>query len=151
MRKPREGSLLCIDLGDGISAFARTLTNLQIAIYSYRVSQSDLPLENIYGSSLLWKLTVMKSALTSGRWPVVDFRPLEPELSLPVEYFMKDIFTGRFSVYRSSDGNIRPGTAEECKTLEKAAVWEAPHIEDRLRDHFAGRPNVWAEQLKPTL
>ena len=92
----------------------------------------------------------MKSALTSGKWPVVDFRPLESELASPVEYFIKDRLTGQYSVYRSSDGHTRESTYEECKTLEAAAVWEAEHVEDRLRDYFAGRPNVWAEQLRAT-
>lgn len=92
----------------------------------------------------------MKSALTSNRWQVVSFRPLEPELAKPVEYFMRDRLTGRYSVYRSSDGLTRVSTFEECKGLEAAAAWEPEHVEDRLRDYFAGRPNPWAEQLKAT-
>lgn len=90
----------------------------------------------------------MKAAFTSGRWQVVGFRSLEPELSSPVEYFMKDRLTGRYSIYRSSDGHTRESTFEECKVLEAAAAWEAEHVEDRLRDYFSGRPNAWAEQLK---
>lgn len=90
----------------------------------------------------------MKSALMSGRWPVVDYRPLEPELLSPVDYFIKDRLTGQYSIYRSSDGHTRESNFEECKGLEAAAAWEAEHVEDRLRDHFAGRPNAWAEQLR---
>lgn len=149
-RKPREGSLLRISLGDGTDAFARVLPNSQVAVYQYRVSQGDAPPSGVLGSRPLWKLTVMKSALISGRWQVVDVQPLEPELAMPVEYFMKDQLTGRYSVYRSSDGHTRDSTFEECKGLEAAAVWEAEHIEDRLRDYFAVRPSSWAEQLKAT-
>lgn len=149
-RKPREGSLLRISLGDGTDAFARVLLNSQVAVYAHRVSQGDAPPPGLLGSKPLWKLTVMKSALTSGRWQVVDVRPLEPELASPVEYFMRDRLTGRFSIYRSSDGYTRDSTFEECMGLEAAAAWEAEHVEDRLRDYFAGRPNAWAEQLKAT-
>jgi hypothetical protein len=31
--------------------------------------------------------------------------------------------------------------------LDCAAVWSAFHVESRLDDHFAGRPNGWAERL----
>ncbi|MFO1217584.1 MAG: hypothetical protein U1E89_04270 [Burkholderiaceae bacterium] len=140
--------MLRISLGDGTDAFARVLPNSQVAAYAHRVSQADAPSADVFGSKILWKLTVMKSALTSGRWPVVDFRPLEPELASPVEYFIKDRLTGRYSIYRSSDGHARESTFEECKVLEAAAAWEAEQVEDRLRDYFAGRPNVWTEQLK---
>ena len=149
-KKPREGSLLRINLGDGTDAFARVLPNSQIAVYAHRLPHTDVPPPSIFGSKPLWKLTVMKSALISGRWHVAGFRPLEPELTSPVEYFMRDQLTGRYSVYRSSDGHIRESTFEECKMLEAAAAWEAEHIEDRLRDYFAGRPNTWAEQLQAT-
>jgi len=149
-RKPREGSLLRISLGDGTDVFARVIPNSQVAVYAHRVSQGDAPPPGVFGSKPLWKLTVMKSALISGRWKVVDARPLEPELASPVEYFMRDRLTGRYSVYRSSDGHTRDSTFEECKGLEAAAAWEAEHVEDRLRDYFAGRPNAWAEQLKAT-
>lgn len=148
MRKPRAGSLLRISLGDGIYAFARVLPNFQVAIYAYQSQKVDIPTSDVFDAQILWKLTVMKSALTSGRWPAVDYRLLEPELAAPVDYFMKDCFTGQFSVYRSSDGYIRASTFEECKMLEVAAVWEAEHVEDRLRDYFAGRTNPCAERLR---
>jgi hypothetical protein len=90
----------------------------------------------------------MKSAFVSARWPKVDYRALEPELATPTDYFMKDKQTGRFSIYRSSDGSTRDSTYDECKGLEAAAVWEPEHVEDRLRDHFAGRPNRWVGQLQ---
>jgi len=147
-KRPREGSLLRISLGDGQDAFARVLANSQVATYSHRTSRQDSDLSAVYNSTILWKLTVMKSALHSGRWPAVDCRPLELELKAPVEYFMKDRFTGRFSIYRSSDGHTTPSIYEVCKELEAAAAWDAEHVESRLRDYFAGRPNEWAEQLR---
>lgn len=149
-RKPREGSLLRISMGDGTDAFARVLPNSQIAIYAHRTLQADVLSPGVFDSKILWKLTVMKSALMSGRWPVVDYRLLEPELLSPVHYFIKDRLTGQYSIYRSSDGETRQSNFEECKALEAAAAWEAEHIEDRLRDHFSGRPNAWTEQLRAT-
>jgi hypothetical protein len=149
INRPREGSLLRIDLKDGTDAFARVLANSQVAIYSHHVPHgSDVLLSAVYGSEILFRLTVMKSALVSGRWPVVDHRPLERELTSATEYFIKDKLTGQFSVYRSSDGSTRASSYEECKALEAAAAWEADHVEERLHDCFVGRTNAWVEQLR---
>lgn len=41
-----------------------------------------------------------------------------------------------------------PATPEECAVLERAAVWDPGHVEDRLRDHFAGQSNKWVESLR---
>jgi len=43
---------------------------------------------------------------------------------------------------------MRKGTRKESQGLEAAAVWEPEHIEDRLRDHFDGKPNKWLESLR---
>lgn len=38
-------------------------------------------------------------------------------------------------------------TRAQCAGLERSAVWDAEHVEDRLRDRRAGRLNKWAESL----
>ena len=45
-------------------------------------------------------------------------------------------------------GEVRPATREQCLGLERAAVWEPENIESRLADHYAGRPNAWADSLR---
>lgn len=149
-RTPKIGSLLRIQSADGDS-FVRVLPNLQIAVYDIRIPSGDaVPLEQVYRAPVLWKMTVARSALTSGRWPTVDVRALEPSLACATEYYIKDAFTGKFQIYRSSDGSIRPSTRDECRSLEAAAVWEAGHVLDRIRDHYLGVPNAWAEDVKAT-
>lgn len=145
---PREGSLIRIPLGGGKCAFARVLAQFQIAAYDHQAPEDQPPSDAVYGAPVLFKITVMKTALNSGRWPVVDERPLEDALAQPIEYYMKDKLSGRFSVYRSSDGHTRPSTFEECRGMEAAAVWDPEHVEDRLRDHFEGRANKWVAQLR---
>lgn len=64
----------------------------------------------------------------------------------------KDPISGECSIYwtdavSSKFGEI-PALLEECENLEVAAVWDAHHVEDRLRDHFDGRPNEWVESMR---
>jgi hypothetical protein len=47
--------------------------------------------------------------------------------------------------------NARPAAPEECVGLEGVAVWDPTHVEDRLRDHYAGRPNAHLAYMKVKL
>jgi len=40
---------------------------------------------------------------------------------------------------------------EDCVGLERWAAWTADHIKSRILDAYAGRPNIFAEALKPKL
>ena len=76
----------------------------------------------------------------------MENRPFaDPADAHPPLYQMKDIFTGRYSVY--DFGEIRPATEEECKHLEVCAIWENEHIIDRLMgaDWKRWFPNFYSE------
>lgn len=60
---------------------------------------------------------------------------------------MQDVMNSKlFSNY--DNGKIRRATKMACEGLERAAVWEPEHVEERLRDLYVGKPNIWVEQLK---
>lgn len=100
----------------------------------------------------LFTLMVMRSAVTSGRWPVVGKTDIPNHLQAPPKFAKQDAFTGQTFIYQVIPELAplyeRPATREECEGLEIAAVWSAEHVEDRLRDHFAGVPNRWVESMK---
>jgi hypothetical protein len=147
-RKLKEGNLARIDLSDNTTVFARVLSHSQAAFYAARFpSESTIDLSNIYKSEVLFKIAVMNYAFNKN-WKIVDHQPLEANLKEPNEYFIKDVIDGSFSIYRSSDGSFRPSSYEQCKNLECAAVWDPHHVESRLVDYFAGRPNIWLESVR---
>lgn len=140
------GDILKIDLGDGFFSFARVLHNPMIAFYGIR-TKSTPDIEAIISAPVIFKIAVMNYAVTSGRWLIIGSRPLEEELHAPIHFFKQDIISKKYSIY--TDNNVEiPATKEECIRLERAAVWDPEHVEDRLRDHFAGVPNIWVESLK---
>jgi hypothetical protein len=59
---------------------------------------------------------------------------------------MKITFPWINSLYEK--GQIRPATKKECIGLEREAAWDPTHVEDRIRDYYAGRKNKWVESLK---
>ena len=91
----------------------------------------------------------MDYAVKRGRWNVVGYLPLEAALQNNPPKFIQDrIQPELFSIYKN--GSIQPATRDECAGLECAAVWDPEQVEDRLRDHYAGRPNKWAISLRPS-
>jgi len=147
--KPTVGALVRIDLHDGNNGFGRVLGHSEIAFYDKRIASTDqVDVDDVVRSPVLFVVSVMDSAIGSRRWPVIGVRALEAALREPREYFLKDKLSGKFSKYRGDTGSMREATFEECRRLECAAVWDPEHVEDRLRDHFAGRSNKWVEQLR---
>jgi hypothetical protein len=47
--------------------------------------------------------------------------------------------------------NLRPARPEECIALERVAVWDPVHVEERIRDHYAGRPSAHLAHMKVRL
>jgi hypothetical protein len=141
------GDIVRIDLGDGFNSYARVLPEALFAFYDARVTE-DLAIDRILTLPILFQVPVMDHAVKRGRWVIVGNAPLNNSLLNPPLRFMQDILNkNRFRIYEKG-GKIRPATKEECIGLERAAVWEPTHIEDRLRDHYAGRKNKWVESLK---
>jgi hypothetical protein len=139
------GDIVRVDLGDGVHSYARVMEKGIFAFYDVRTDKELKP-EDILFRNVLFKIGVMDFAVTSGHWPVVGHVPLEPALKQQPTFFMQDPINKSLSIYQG--GEMRPATRAECEGLERAAGWDPEHVEDRLRDHFAGQPNKWVESLK---
>jgi hypothetical protein len=89
----------------------------------------------------------MNHSITSGRWEIIGNSPLDKDLQETPYFFKQDsIDKNKISLYKK--GEEIPALPEECVNLERAAVWEPGHVEDRLRDYFLNKPNKWVESLK---
>ena len=66
-------------------------------------------------------------------------------------FFKQDALSGVLLVYSvgAMGSTERPARPEEAAGLERAAVWSAEHVEDRLRDHFDGVPNKPRQTFNP--
>jgi hypothetical protein len=145
----KAGQLVEIDLGSERRAFGRVISKSELAFYDFCMSaDTPLDLNAVYSSSVAFLLSVANSAVKSGRWKVIDCTPVEPMFEAERFYVMRDALTGEVSIYNAMSGEILPAQSGDDIGLERAAVWDAEHVEDRLRDHFAGTRNQWVEQLK---
>lgn len=140
------GDVLQIDLGNGQFVFGRVLPEPLMAFYDL-ISMEPKAASDIVTAPVLFVVPVMNYAVKSSKWLIVDSVDLEENLKIKPRFFKQDRRTKQFYIY-DDHGDI-PATREECIGLERAAVWEPEHIEDRLRDHFAGKRNKWVESMKP--
>jgi hypothetical protein len=154
-RRREPGQIVRIDLGDGTHSFAHVLAEPLIAFYDKAYQGEEPAPEVIAALPVAFTLMVMNHAITKCRWPVVGKVTPRSSINLTPPFCKQDVITGVFSIYQElpelAPFYERPAEIGECLGLETAAVWEPQHVEDRLRDHFAGRPNLWVESLKPKL
>jgi hypothetical protein len=122
------------------------LTGASYCFYDSR-GTIDLLAEQVINQPILFFAAVMDSAIKSGRWPIVAHLPLDGGLTPPPKFMQDRWNKSSFSIYLNS-GEIKKATRKECQGLERAAVWDPEHIEDRLRDHYSGTGNKWVELLK---
>ena len=140
------GSLVKIPLGDNSHSYGIILPSPEMAFFDINTSD-ELDPSHIPESPVLFRAWVRKYAITSCRWPKVGKADIPFHLQNTIPRFIQDILNPKcFEI--SQGGVIRPASREECFSLECAAVWDPYHIEDRLRDHFAGIPNKWFESMK---
>ena len=145
----REGDSLKIDLGDGRHSFAQVAAE-PLIIFFEGASTDDLA-EDVSSLPVLFRLWVSNHAVTSGRWPVIRRGTLSSANRAEPFFYKQDAITGRLALYHSTFAATdyeRAANLNDCAGLEAAAVWKPEHVEDRLRDHFAGRPNRWLESLR---
>lgn len=62
---------------------------------------------------------------------------------------MQDVTNpNRISIFDKDRGEKFPAQYEDCIGLEPYMVWDAEHVESRLKDYFEGKSNVWVEYNK---
>jgi hypothetical protein len=135
-----------VDLGGGQIAFAHVLQSPLFAFYD--LCAPNIPqIDKIVAAPIAFKIWVMKHAVTDGIWPVIGHVPILDMDEAP-KFFKRDRITGALSI-TCTGAEEEKATLAECLRLECAAVWDPRHVTDRLRDHFAGRPNKWVESMRP--
>jgi Immunity protein 26 len=149
-RRRKIGQILKIDLGGGSYALGLVLDEPLVAFFNQRFEdESECDIEEL---PVAFILMVMNSAITTGRWEVLGVREVPNSLKNKPKFCKQDEISGNVSIYHEIDELAphyeRLAEPGEWRGLETAAIWEAEHVEDRLRDHFAGQVNKWERQLR---
>lgn len=148
-QKRTVGAFVKIHLPDNRWAYARILEHASYAIYDLITTEPIEDVNKIAGKDILFYVSVYKDAITAGRWRKIGTLPLEDILTrLPSKFIQDPIDPNVFRLYDPNTGTMTSARKEDCIGLECAAVWEPEHVEERILDHYANRPNIWLEKMK---
>lgn len=144
------GAILEINIEGQYYVYAQILQNGDgIAFFDYKTEEKLEDLTILLSVRILFILSVYNDIITQGKWIKVGKLHIRKELEVLPMKFIQDHFNPQnFEHYNPNTGEITKATREDCEGLERAAVWDANHVEDRIRDYYWGVPNVWVEQLK---
>jgi hypothetical protein len=153
-RQREPGRVVRIPLGDGFVGWGRQLRSVRVEFYDRFDAEADaeqVDPHDVVGGEVAFTVAGMDRAFRrASNWTLLDVVPLsQQEQTLVYRSFKQDPL-GALSIYwQKPDGSWGEdnATRAQCAGLERSAVWDPEHVEDRLRDHRAGRPNKWAESL----
>ena len=154
-RKHGPGTVLSIPIAEDQVAFCRLLNRGMVEFYdTWHRSSASVAVEDLAPGPVAFRVPVMNESVNSRRWKVIGQVELTSTETEQIHTFYKqDPISGVLTLFwtdpDTGQSHERPATVTECEGLEAAAVWSSNHIEDRLRDHFAGLPNKWVKLLRP--
>jgi len=153
-RHRQPGRVVRIPLGDGMVGWGRQLRSVRVEFYDRFDAETDaaqVDHREVTRCQVAFTIAVMDRAFrrTSG-WALLEVVPLSEKEQAEVYRSFKQYPGGALSIYwEKPDGSYGEDNATRaaCEGLERSAVWDPEHVEDRLRDHRAGRPNKWVESI----
>lgn len=149
MAKIKEGAFIEIVLPNKKFTYGRILGKACYAFYDLYSDDKISDIESIKNAKILFVLAVHNDAIKKNRWKIIGIAEIEKEIrKIPLAFIQDELNPSQFDVYDPNTGDIRKATKEECTGLERAAVWDPEHVEDRITDHFEKRSNRWVESLK---
>ncbi|MBI2416886.1 MAG: immunity 26/phosphotriesterase HocA family protein [Ignavibacteriales bacterium] len=143
------GAILEIKIDDEYYCYAQTLQASGTAFFDYHRKEKLKDISSIVNLPVLFIVAVYNDIITQGHWLKVGKLEIRDDLKVPPMEFIQDMHhPEKFELYDPNTGAIIPATKEECRGLEICAVWDQHHVEQRLSDYYAGRPNYLQEKYR---
>lgn len=143
------GAILEIDIDGQYYVYAQILEKGGCAFFNYKTNKKLTDFSVLADTPILFILAVYRDVISQGHWLKVGKMEIREDLKIqPMEFIQDTVDPQVFRLYNPNTGEMISAKREDVLGLERAAVWEAYHVEDRIRDYYNGVPNVWVEQLK---
>lgn len=140
------GSILEIPIFNEYFVYAQILPCKQSAFFDYRSKEPLREFDVLENIPVLFYLSVYTHVVSRGVWLKVGKIPLREEFKIVPLEFIYDKFQKKFSLYDPNTGIITPSDKEQVRGLERAAVWDSNHVEERIRDYYNGDSCIWLKE-----
>ncbi len=138
------GSILEINIENKYFIYAQILEEAGYAFFDYRTVERLTECTILLTKPVLFILNVYKYVVTKGHWLKVGNLEVREDLKeQPMQFIQDTLHPDRFEFYNPNTGESSPATKQQIKGLERASVWGAEHVEDRIRDFYNGKPCIW--------
>lgn len=137
-------SILEINIENQYYTYAQILKNgLGYAFFDFKSNERLTDFSILNTKKVLFIIMVYNDVVTQGKWLKVGKLPIREDLiEQPFKYIQDVLNPNNFELYNPNTGKIIKATKDQCRGLECAAVYEAFHVEERIRDHFNGKVNI---------
>ncbi|HEY2949109.1 MAG TPA: hypothetical protein VGJ53_12060 [Micromonosporaceae bacterium] len=143
------GAVLRVPLAEGKSAYALMLSvNPYFAFYR---ADTEPAVEDALANDPAFIIMVAKSAYARGGWGEIVHRvPADKLPALPLLFRQSPTDPDQCFLV-DPEGNTTKVAPADVVGYEREAAWAAVHVESRLNDLYAGRPNASVEAKRPNL
>jgi len=140
-QKEIPGGIIKIVFDEPYHTYGRILNYGDIALYDFKTDRDITDLNEIVRHPIIYKLIVNEGGVKYGKWPIIGSLPLEDNLKNS-KYYLEEI--GRPDLCKIIENGVITYNLpkEEGIGLEVGAVWDPLHVEEFLRDYYAGRENI---------
>lgn len=128
--------------------------------FAYGVMLSEFPFMAFYDKKTtfdeggkaseppMFIVLVAQVAYSKGGWgKAVRKLPIDALPPIPRMFWQDPMNKYDCKIVEPDDRRLT-ATPADCVGLEPEAIWAAEHIESRIADTYAGRPNIYAESLR---
>ncbi|MGJ3234667.1 Imm26 family immunity protein [Marivirga sp.] len=141
------GDIVEIKIESNFYCYAQILPNAGYAFFDIKSSSPIDNIEKLNDVPILFILSVYNDVITEGLWLKVGKLPIRDTLKQqPLQFIQDQLNPDKFELYNPNTGESKQAEKGDCKGLERASVWEAEEVEERLLDHFKGRKNRLVEE-----
>jgi len=143
------GAVFRVPAGPDDFAYGVMLSHFPyVAFYDKRVVFDD---HGEASESPMFTVVVAQAAYAKGGWgEPVRRLAVESLYPIPVFFWQSPVNKADCKIVEPVKHRITASPAD-CAGLESEAVWGARHVESRITDAYAGRPNIFAESLRVRL
>ncbi len=146
-QRERAGAILEIDVEGLYYVYAQLVYTKQCVFYDFRSHEHLTDITILHNKPVLFVAAVYSYIITRGYWPIIGTMPIREEFrEMPNEFIHHRFDKQEFELYNPNTGAITPSTFDECKYLERAAVWDRGNIVDRIRDYYNKVPCIWLKE-----
>ena len=109
-------------------------------------SNEELTTNEIANLPILFKILIMRFAITKGYFEKIGKLEPTPEMSAMPNFWKQDLLNFNFYIVDPNYIETK-ATREECMNLENYAVYDPHHVSERLYDHYHALPNRWEPKI----